>query len=153
MLSSLPSAWPLPTVRPLPPQSPPQPLTQPDIFPNLLTHGQTRGQWEYVRRTANKWSREGLTNVNDALMSCYEEAGRPAADVQTVTAGSSVGFASQAPITHIGPVLFYMARVPDGQDVDSWEPTGDVWFKIAQEGPAGDWSWPTQGERSSFHTF
>lgn len=103
-------------------------------------------EWEFVRRTANKWSREGLTNVNDPLMSCYEEPGRPQAGVQTVTAGSTVGFASQAPIRHIGPVLFYMARVPDGQDVNSWKPSGNVWFKIAQEGPAEDWSWPTQGE-------
>ena len=47
---------------------------------------------------------------------------------------------------HIGPVLFYMARVPDGQDVDSWNADGNVWFKIKQVGPViqgESWSWPT----------
>lgn len=120
-----------------------------DTFPTLIVDGDFSDQWEFVRRTANKWSHEGLTKVNNPLMSCYEEPGRPAAGVKAVAAGSSVGFAVQAPIRHIGPELWYMARVPDGQDADSWSPSGNVWFKIHQLGPEGsgsEWTWPTQGE-------
>ncbi|KAL1955715.1 hypothetical protein VTO42DRAFT_8187 [Malbranchea cinnamomea] len=124
-----------------------------NIFPNLIVDGTVTGDWEFVRTTANKWSREGLTNVNSESMRCYEEAGRPPSEVKTVKAGSRVGFASQAPIRHIGPVLFYMARVPDGQDVDSWTPSGDVWFKIHQQGPErseSGWTWPTQDQTELF---
>lgn len=82
-------------------------------------------------------------------MSCYEEEGRPTADVKDVKAGDTVGFKLQAAIQHIGPVLFYMARVPDGQDVDSWTPAGDVFFKIKQVGPEiseSGWTWPPDGK-------
>lgn len=104
--------------------------------------------WEYVRRTANKWSHEPVTSVNSAALRCYEESGRPAAKVRDVTAGSTVGFRLQAAVQHIGPVLFYMARVPDGQEVDSWAGDGNVWFKVKEVGPEiqdGKWSWPTKG--------
>lgn len=108
-----------------------------------------------MRRTANKWSHEPVTSVNSEAIRCYEESGRPVAGVRDVTAGSTVGFKLQAPVQHIGPVHFYMARVPDGQDVDSWSGSGDVWFKIKEIGPeieGKSWEWPTKG-LSSFSSF
>lgn len=103
-----------------------------------------------MRRTANKWSHGPVTDVTSRQFRCYEEQGRPSADVKGVTAGSTVGFKLQAPVQHIGPLLYYMARVPDGQDVNSWEADGNVWFKIKQVGPEtnadGSWSWPPDGE-------
>lgn len=38
---------------------------------------------------------------------------------------------------HPGPILWYMARVPDGEAVDKWQPSGNVWFKIDQKGDRG----------------
>jgi hypothetical protein len=125
-------------------------LTTADTFPYLIADNQVSGEWEYVRRTANKWSHGPVTDVTSRQIRCYEEQGRPPADVKGVTAGSTVGFKLQAPVQHIGPLLYYMARVPDGQDVNSWEADGNVWFKIKQVGPEtnadGSWSWPPDGE-------
>lgn len=126
----------------------------PDTFPYLIADNTVSGEWEYVRRTANKYSHGPVTDVTSPQIRCYEDPGRPAADVKDVTAGSTVGFKLQAPIQHIGPVQFYMARVPDGQDVDSWEAGGNVFFKIKEVGPKvngdGSWSWPTDGIYFSF---
>ena len=114
-----------------------------------MAGGTVTGEWEYVRRTENKWSHEGLTQVGDSRMACYEERGRPAAGVYDVKAGTSVGFEISSPIRHIGPVMFYLAKVPDGQEPDTWKPSGNVWFKIGQQGPEtgeSGWTWPTVGK-------
>jgi hypothetical protein len=85
-------------------------------------------------------------------MACYEKDGRAAAGVQPVTAGSTIGFLSSSSIGHPGPSLFYMARVPDGEDVDSWDPSGDVWFKIDQHGSAAGSNPPFEVEMASIST-
>lgn len=85
-------------------------------------------------------------------MACYEKDGRPAAGVQTVTAGSEFGFLASASMGHPGPSLFYMARVPEGQDVDTWSPTGDVWFKIDQYGNTPGNYPPFETEMASIST-
>lgn len=74
-------------------------------------------------------------------MRCFEKSNRAAAAVQTIAAGSEIGFRSSNSMGHPGPSLWYMARVPDGQDVNSWVPSGNVWFKIDQYGNQPD-SWP-----------
>ncbi len=35
-------------------------------------------------------------------------------------------------VTHFGPVSFYMARVPDGKDINTWDGAGNVWFKVGE---------------------
>jgi hypothetical protein len=50
----------------------------------------------------------------------------------TVAAGDTLGFVAAASISHFGPVQFYMAKVPEGQDVNTWEAAGNVWFKAAK---------------------
>lgn len=63
---------------------------------------------------------------------------------QTVAAGSSVGFKASPNIFHPGPLQFYMAKVPEGQSLDSWDGAGTVWFKIYAEkatSSGGQLSW------------
>lgn len=80
-------------------------------------------------------------------MFCYDLDGRPASSVATVNAGDSVQFNADTSIIHPGPGFFYMAQVPDGQDVDSWDGAGDaVWFKIYETPPTINsdglvWDW------------
>jgi len=42
----------------------------------------------------------------------------------------------------------YLARVPDGQDVKSWNGDGAVWFKVYQEQPTfgSQLTWPSNGK-------
>ena len=85
-------------------------------------------------------------------MACYEKPGRPSADVLTIAAGSEIGFTSSNSMGHPGPMLYYMARVPDGEDVDSWSPSGNVWFKTDQGGNTPD-DWPPfESEMMEFFT-
>lgn len=50
-----------------------------------------------------------------------------------VTAGSSVTFTADVAVYHQGPVSFYMAKAPT--TADSFDGSGDVWFKIKDIGP------------------
>jgi hypothetical protein len=69
-----------------------------------------------------------------------------------VTAGQSIPYNAKASISHPGPMAFYIAKVPAGQSVASWEPgTAKVWSKIYQDSAsisAGGISWPSQGAKS-----
>lgn len=110
--------------------------------------------WQYIRETeGNPTGVPHAAGVNSNAIRCYEKTGRPAAAVQTVAAGSRFGFASSRPVNHPGPSVFYLARVPDGQDVDSWTPSGDVWFKIGQQGyiPGGQYP-PFETEFTELYT-
>jgi hypothetical protein len=63
-------------------------------------------------------------------MRCYQmKAGTTTA---TVEAGSSLGFVAAASVSHFGPVQFYMAKVPDSANINTWEASGNVWFKAAK---------------------
>jgi hypothetical protein len=113
-----------------------------DFFPNTIYNGVTSANWQYIRETANNPTAGPVEDVSSTAMRCYEKSGRPAAAVQSVTAGSRFGMLSSNSMGHPGPVIFYMARVPDGQDVNSWVPSGNVWFKISQAGDRGQ-QWPS----------
>jgi hypothetical protein len=90
--------------------------------------------WQYVRETTNHFSHGPVTNVTDPQLLCYELAGRPAANVSTVKAGDTIGFTISPDMQHPGPGNIYMAKVPAGSDVTTWEPTGDkVWFKVCRK--------------------
>ncbi|KAG7121435.1 endo-beta-1 like protein [Verticillium longisporum] len=104
------------------------------LFRSITVNGGRSANWEFVRETANNPTSNPIEDVSSPLLSCYEKIGRPVSDVQTVAPGTRIRFPSSAPIGHPGPVLFYLARVPDGQDVNSWAPTGNVWFKVDQYG-------------------
>ncbi|CRK13995.1 hypothetical protein BN1723_010208, partial [Verticillium longisporum] len=104
------------------------------LFRSITVNRGSSADWEFVRETANNPVSNPIEDVSSPLLGCYEKVGRPVSDVQTVAPGTRIRFLSSAPIGHPGPVLFYLARVPDGQDVNSWTSTGNVWFKVDQYG-------------------
>jgi hypothetical protein len=110
------------------------------FFPKTIVNSARSSDWQYVRETANNPQSGPVEDVSSNLMRCYEKGGRPSAAVQTVAAGSRFGLTASASMGHPGPSLWYMARVPDGQDVNAWVPSGNVWFKIEQNGstPSAD---------------
>jgi hypothetical protein len=80
----------------------------------------------------NYQSNSGLSDVTSDQIRCYT-SGTKAAQTQVVAAGSSVGFKASPNIFHPGPLQFYMAKVPSGQTLDTWDGKGQVWFKIYAE--------------------
>ncbi|KAG8934947.1 Esterase/lipase/thioesterase [Tulasnella sp. 419] len=74
----------------------------------------------------NGWSAGGSAYVGSA----------PAALVAPVTAGQQIKLKWTAwPDTHKGPLITYMAKVPAGQNITSWNPgSSAVWFKVHQAG-------------------
>lgn len=53
-------------------------------------------------------------------------------------------------MNHPGPTQYYLAKVPDGKDVKTWDGAGAVWFKISTTKPKVDaakqMTWPGQSE-------
>ena len=104
-------------------------------------------EWTSIRMTKNYQDDHGVTDVNSADIRCFQM--RAGTGTASVTAGDTVGFVADQGVTHPGPVQFYMARVPDGKDINSWEATGNVWFKVASingDNPGAKTSgftWPT----------
>jgi hypothetical protein len=46
-----------------------------------------------------------------------------------------------------------MAKVPEGQSIDTWDGSGEVWFKVYQEMPSiggGGMTWSSQGTKTLF---
>ena len=88
-------------------------------------------------------SSHGVTDVNGVDLRCFQMG--PASGVATVEAGGTLGFVADQKVTHPGPVQFYMAKVPAGKDISSWDGAGSVWFKAATLGAvltAGKLDWP-----------
>ncbi|KAI5918018.1 glycoside hydrolase family 61 protein [Camillea tinctor] len=107
--------------------------------------------WTAVRMTKNYQSNAGVTDVNSPDMRCYQA--RAGSATATVAAGEPLGFVANAAVTHFGPVQFYMARVPDGADINTWDPAGNVWFKagsITAVPPmgSGEQTWPAYNKKT-----
>lgn len=62
-------------------------------------------------------------------MRCFQN--RAGTATATIAAGQTLGFVANAMVTHFGPVQFYMAKVPDSANINTWEAAGNVWFKVA----------------------
>jgi hypothetical protein len=125
-------------------------LTRTDRFSKLIVNGiaETK-EWITIRQTKNYQSNSGVTSVTSPDMRCYQN--RAGTSTATVAAGTDLGFIAESQITHFGPVQFYMARVPNTADINTWEPSGNVWFKAAsisaQGSPltSGVQTWPAYG--------
>lgn len=136
-------------------------------FPALVAGGSATGQWEYVRKTTNYQSNGPVTDVRPPHLPhtipiltlpqvtsnqirCYElSPGTGAPSTYTVTAGSTIGFTAQSSISHPGTLQFYMAKVPSGKTAANWDGSGNVWFKIFEEGPSissAGLTWPSNGK-------
>ncbi|KAK0648692.1 glycoside hydrolase family 61 protein-like protein [Cercophora newfieldiana] len=121
-------------------------------FSKLVIDGVTeQREWTSIRQTKNYQDDHGVTDVNSADIRCFQmKAGTGTA---TVTAGSDLGFVPDQGVTHPGPVQFYMARVPDGSNINTWEATGNVWFKVASingvnpGAKTSGFTWPTYNKK------
>ncbi|KAI5860063.1 glycoside hydrolase family 61 protein [Durotheca rogersii] len=120
-------------------------------FSKLIVGGVAEAaEWTAVRMTKNYQSNAGVTDVNSADMRCYQM--RAGTHTATVAAGSVLGFVANAAVTHFGPVQFYMARAPDGADLNTWDPAGNVWFKVASISAvpplgSGESTWPAYNKK------
>lgn len=70
-----------------------------------------------------------MTDVNSADMRCFQM--RAGTATATVVAGDKLGFVANAEVSHFGPVQFYMAKVPESANINTWEAAGNVWAKVA----------------------
>ncbi|KAF2726822.1 glycoside hydrolase family 61 protein-like protein [Polyplosphaeria fusca] len=121
-------------------------------FSKLVIGGkQDAAEWTYVRQTKNYQSNGPVTDVGSADMRCYQMRG--GSGTATIAAGETLGFVAVSQITHFGPLQFYMAKVPESANINSWEAAGNVWFKVAkidaiQTQPMGSdaKTWPAFGK-------
>lgn len=113
-------------------------------------------EWISVRQTKNYQGNFGVTDVNNPDIRCFQM--RPGTSTATVAAGDRLGFVAMSSITHFGPVSFYMARVPDGRDINTWDGAGNVWFKVAEISAvpspgggltSGEATWPAYSTKAS----
>ncbi|KAG7285605.1 hypothetical protein NEMBOFW57_010234 [Staphylotrichum longicolle] len=106
--------------------------------------------WAQVRR-ADNWQNNGFVgDVNSAQIRCFQSSPAAASSSLNVTAGSSVTYSAAPNVYHPGPMAFYLARVPDGQSINSWNGDGAVWFKVYHEQPnfGSQLTWSSNGKSS-----
>ncbi|KAF7331273.1 hypothetical protein MKEN_00004400 [Mycena kentingensis (nom. inval.)] len=106
------------------------------VFPALITNGVQSPDWSFARQTNNWQNLEPVTDVTSADIRCYTSAqSGTAPNVATVAAGSTVTYSivgNPSALYHDGVVNVYMARVPSGSDVKTWNGAGNVWFKVKE---------------------
>jgi len=88
-------------------------------------------EWGFVRETKNYQDDHGVTDVTSVDLRCFQLKPGGSAATATLAAGGTLGFIADQGIDHPGPVQFYMAKTPDGKSIDSWDGSGQVWFKVA----------------------
>ncbi|KAK8107393.1 fungal cellulose binding domain-containing protein [Apiospora kogelbergensis] len=120
-------------------------------FPALVYNGETTKDWEFVRKTTNFNSHGPVEDVKSDAIRCYQNApGSEGAKTMSVKAGDKVGFRVDSNIGHPGPMAFYMAKAPEGKSAADFDGSGDVWFKIYEDGPnfaQSGLTWPSDGSR------
>lgn len=124
-------------------------LTNPDTFPRLVVDGKAEEKdWSATRETKNANTKQGVENPTVADIRCYSS--KNAANVVTVPAGATIHYISTQQVNHPGPTQYYLAKVPAGADVKSWDGAGAAWFKISTTKPKTDaakqMTWPGQSE-------
>ncbi|ERT03386.1 hypothetical protein HMPREF1624_01700 [Sporothrix schenckii ATCC 58251] len=121
-------------------------------FSKLIVDGVAEAkEWTTIRQTKNYQDDHGVTDVSSTDIRCFQM--RTGTGFATVAAGGNLGFIADQTVSHPGPVQFYMARVPEGRDLNTWEAAGNVWFKVASIGAAAGTTgkalvWPTYHARS-----
>ncbi|CAG8978037.1 hypothetical protein HYALB_00000707 [Hymenoscyphus albidus] len=117
-------------------------------FPALIAGGVTTSEWKYVRQWTNYQSNGPVTDVSKVDIRCnVGGATKQASGIQSVAAGSKIGFTVAPDIYHPGPLMAYMAKVPAGKTAADWDGSGSVWFKIFEQGPnfGSSLTWPSNG--------
>ncbi|KAF2714076.1 lytic polysaccharide monooxygenase [Pleomassaria siparia CBS 279.74] len=118
-------------------------------FPRLVINGVAETKdWTATRRTKNADTKQGIENPTATDIRCYQSANAGA--ISTVPAGATINYISTQQINHPGPTQYYLAKVPAGASVTSWDGSGAVWFKIKTTMPTVDsnkqMTWPGQNE-------
>ncbi|KAK1778109.1 glycoside hydrolase [Copromyces sp. CBS 386.78] len=119
-------------------------------FPKVWVNSGTTADWQYVRK-ADNWQNNGFVdNVNSNQIRCFQSSHSPAQSTLSVAAGTTITYGAAPNVYHPGPMQFYLARVPDGQDINSWTGEGAVWFKIYHEQPTfgSQLTWASNGKSS-----
>ncbi|KAF2444514.1 lytic polysaccharide monooxygenase [Karstenula rhodostoma CBS 690.94] len=124
-------------------------------FPRLVINNQpSPSDWLTTRRTKNADSKTGIENPTSPDIRCYQAA--TAASVATIPAGATLHYLSTQQVNHPGPTQYYLARVPVGGSVKTWDGSGAVWFKIGTTMPSvdgqGQMSWPAQNSYQTANT-
>ncbi|KAF8610278.1 hypothetical protein BDV93DRAFT_550115 [Ceratobasidium sp. AG-I] len=96
---------------------------------SLIANGATSGAYVNVRQNTNYNS--PVTDVSSTDFTC-NAGGRSAGATTTATvaAGSTIGFALDQAIYHVGVINIYMAKAPS--TAASFDGSGNVWFKVYQ---------------------
>ena len=118
-----------------------------DNWPKLIVNGKVDGAaWSHVRQAKNFQSNGFVGDVSSVDIRCNQFPGAKA-QTASVNAGGTLGFQTNQAIYHAGPVQFYMAKVPEGSTIDSWDGAGEVWFKTMTSGPSGGLTkWPSDSK-------
>jgi hypothetical protein len=89
--------------------------------------------WTAVRQAKN-WQDNGFVgDVTSNDIRCNQlSSGK---QTLSVAAGSTVKVNVNPNAYHPGPFQSYLAKVPEGADINTWNPTGAVWFRIYAEQP------------------
>ncbi len=121
-----------------------------DTFPRLVVNGKAEDKdWSVTRMTKNAQSKQGIENPTVADIRCYSS--RTAPEVAVIPVGAVVHYISTQQINHPGPCQYYLAKVPAGSSVSTWDGAGAVWFKFHTEMPLEKNSqlvWPGQSEQN-----
>jgi hypothetical protein len=109
------------------------------IFQQITYGGTKYPVYQYIRKNTNYNS--PITDVTSNDLRCNEGGapGTAAGGTLSVTAGSSFTITADTPVYHNGPIAMYMAKAPT--TADAFDGSGQVWFKIWQQGPSGN-TWP-----------
>ena len=105
-------------------------------------------EWMAVRQTKSYQGNQGVTSVNSVDLRCFQN--RPGTTTAPIVAGEKLGFVANAAVTHFGPVSFYMAKVPQNADINTWDGSGNVWFKVGvidAVRTGGTWEWPAYNKQ------
>jgi hypothetical protein len=89
--------------------------------------------WSAVRQAKN-WQDNGFVgDVTSNDIRCNQlNSGK---STLSVAAGSTVKVNVNPNAYHPGPFQSYLAKVPEGADINTWSPTNAVWFRIYAEQP------------------
>lgn len=123
-------------------------------FPKVWANSGATSDWQYVRK-ADNWQNNGFVdNVNSQQIRCFQSSHSPAQSTLSVAAGTTITYGAAPSVYHPGPMQFYLARVPDGQDINSWTGEGAVWFKIYHEQPTfgSQLTWSSNGKSARLIT-
>ncbi len=109
--------------------------------------------WSNVRQWTGYYTFDPVTDVLSEDIRCNVNGSTSfAASTLSVAAGSTLKWAANPDIYHPGPLLAYMAKVPDGKTAANWDGSGTVWFKIYEDHPTVGTSaliWPSTSKNST----